>query len=53
MNTTKVVGIGTAERTICDMLGCIQKLCTEAYYVPDATIHLFSPQTDFQEQQAG
>ena len=52
-NTTKVVGAGTAEWTICDVFGCIQKLHTEAYYVPEATIHLFSLQTYFQEHQTG
>ena len=52
-NTTKVLGIGTVEWTIRDVFGAIRTLKTEAYYVPEANIRLFSPQTYFHEQQKG
>ena len=52
-NTTKVLGVGTVEWTIRDVFGAIRTLQTEAYYVPEATIRLFSPQTYFHEQQKG
>jgi hypothetical protein len=31
----------------------MQTICTQAYYVAQATIHLFSPQAYFQEKYAG
>ena len=35
------------------MFGATRTVKTQAYYVPDATGHLFSPQTYFREQQKG
>ena len=52
-NTTKVLGVGTVEWTIRDIFGAVRTLKTEAYYVPEANIRLFSPQTYFHEQQKG
>ena len=46
-NTTKVLGVGTVEWTIRDVFGAVRTLKTEAYYVPEANIRLFSPQTYF------
>lgn len=36
-----------------DALGTVRRIKTEAYYVPDASIRLFSPQRYFQERQRG
>ena len=52
-NTTKVLGVGTVEWTIRDVFGAVRALKTEAYYVPEANIRLFSPQMYFHEQQKG
>ena len=52
-HTTKVHGIGKVEWTVRDMFGATRTIKTEAYYVPDATVCLSSPQTYFQEQQKG
>jgi hypothetical protein len=49
---TEVIGVGTVECTIQDLLGVINTIHTRAYYVPKATIRLFSPQCYFQEQNA-
>ena len=45
----KVFGQGTVQWTIQDVLGNVRKLQTTAYYVPDATIRLFSPQVYLQD----
>ena len=48
-----VVGVGTVRWTICDLFGVVRSIETTAYYVPQATIRLFSPQSYFQENDAG
>jgi hypothetical protein len=48
---TSVSGVGTVEWPIRDVFGVVRTLRTSAYYVPDATIRLFSPQVYFQENQ--
>ena len=50
---TSVVGVGTVEWTICDLFGVVRTLRTTAYYVPSATIRLFSPQSYFKEYRGG
>ena len=52
-STTTVAGVGTIEWSIQDALGTIRVIRTKAYYVPDASIRLFSPQKYFQGQQHG
>jgi hypothetical protein len=52
-STTAVEGYGTVEWTIRDLFGTTRTIRTEAYYVPQATIRLFSPQAYFQETNAG
>ena len=52
-SNVKVTGVGTVEWTIRDVFGAIRTIRTEAYYVPDASIRLFSPQTYFIEKEAG
>ena len=52
-HTTKVHSIGKVEWTVRDMFGATRTIKTEAFYVPDATVHLFCPQTYFREQQKG
>jgi hypothetical protein len=42
--TTAVVGQGIIEWNIQDANGIVKPIQTTAYYVPQATIHLFSPQ---------
>ena len=44
-----IKGIGWVEWNIRDMHGVVGRIRTHAYYVPEATIRLFSPQTYFQE----
>jgi hypothetical protein len=51
--STSVLGVGTVRWTIRDVFGCTRTIETEAYYVPHATIRLFSPQRYFQENDAG
>ena len=46
-NTTKVLGVSTVEWTIQDVFGTVRTLKTEAYYVPETNIRLFSPQMYF------
>ena len=46
-----VKGIGTVEWTIRDVFNNIAIIRTSAYYVPDADIRLFSPQTYIDEQE--
>lgn len=48
-----VVGHGTVSWTVRDTNGCIRNIRTKAFYVPAARIRLLSPQTYFQEHQAG
>ena len=52
-HTTKVHGVGNVEWTVRDVFGATRTIKTQAYYVPDATVRLFSPQTYFREQQKG
>jgi hypothetical protein len=49
--TTKVVGRGKVQWTIRDYWNVTGVIETDAYYVPDASIRLFSPQFYFQEYQ--
>jgi hypothetical protein len=46
---TKVSGQGPIEWDIEDVNGCLKKLQTISYYVPEATIRLFSPQAYFKD----
>ena len=43
-HTTKVHGVGKVEWTVRDMFGAMRTIKTQAYYIPDATVRLFSPQ---------
>ena len=52
-STTAVVGVGMAAWTLRDVFGVVRTIRTRAYYVPEAQIRLFSPQTYFQEQAKG
>ena len=52
-NTTRVHGVGKVEWTVRDVFGTTWTIKTEAYYIPDATVRLFSPQTYICEQQKG
>ena len=52
-HTTKVHGVGKVEWTVRDVFGATRTIKTQAYYVPEATVRLFSPQTYFREQQKG
>jgi hypothetical protein len=45
--TIKVIGQGTVEWKIQDLFGTIRSVKTKAFYVPDASIRLFSPQAYF------
>jgi hypothetical protein len=47
--TTSVVGQGTIEWNIQDAKGIVKPIQTTAYYVPQATIRLFSPQVYIKE----
>ena len=51
--STKVVGRGLVEWEVSDIWGITHVIQTEAYYIPDATIRLFSPQAYFQQQKGG
>lgn len=48
-DTVKIKGKGTIEWTIRDVFGKTHTIRTEAYFIPQASIRLFSPQTYFQE----
>jgi hypothetical protein len=48
-----VVGEGDVEWTVQDIFGTTRKLCSTAYYIPDASVRLFSPHTYFQKWSAG
>ena len=52
-HTTKVHGVGKVEWTVRDVFGTTRTIKTQAYYIPDATVRLFSLQTYFCEQQKG
>jgi hypothetical protein len=52
-DSTAIMGQGKVAWTIVDVFGVIRTIRATAYYVPDATIRLFSPQTYFQEHNAG
>jgi hypothetical protein len=49
-STTRVVGKGIVEWHICDYWNVSGIIRTMAYYVPDASIRLFSPQSYFQDK---
>jgi hypothetical protein len=50
---TKVTGQGPTEWDIEDVNGVVKKLQTTSYYVPEATIRLFSPQAYFKYNPKG
>ncbi|KAL3911553.1 MAG: hypothetical protein SGARI_001593 [Bacillariaceae sp.] len=50
---TEVAGWGKVSWIIGDMYGVVHRVETYAYYVPEATIRLYSPQSHFQEQNNG
>jgi hypothetical protein len=50
---TKVTGQGPIEWDIEDVNGIFKKLRTTSYYVPEATIRLFSPQAYFKDNPTG
>jgi len=52
-SSTIVAGVGTVRWTIRDVMGTVRSIKTEAYYVPAASIRLFSPQKYFKEQGSG
>ena len=50
---TKVCGQGIVNWKIQDMFGIVRTVSTKAYYVPDASTRLMSPQRFFQEHKSG
>jgi hypothetical protein len=50
---TKVSGQGPIEWDIEDVNGVVKKLRTTSYYVPEATIHIFSPRAYFKSNPKG
>jgi Reverse transcriptase (RNA-dependent DNA polymerase) len=52
-DTVKVEGVGVVEWPIVDIFGQSKIIRTHAYYVPQADIRLFSPQTYLQENRGG
>jgi hypothetical protein len=48
-----VVGVGTVEWKVQDLFGAVRSIKTDAYYVPDAGVRLFSPQVYFQKHKRG
>ena len=52
-STTKVEGEGIIEWEVFDVEGVVRSIFTRAYYVPSASIRLFSPQSYFQEMSLG
>jgi hypothetical protein len=52
-SVTTVAGTGIVEWTIQDATGMVKLIRCWAFYVPDATIHLFSPQQYFMESEGG
>jgi hypothetical protein len=49
----KVEGIGRVQWKMQDQLGQIEVVATAAYLIPDAQVHLFSPQLYFNNEQDG
>jgi hypothetical protein len=49
----KVVGVGRVSWTVFDLHGITRTIKTRAYFIPDANIRLFSPQSYFQENKKG
>ena len=49
----KVMGIGTVRWKIMDQLGVVEIIETEAYFLPETTVNLFSPQSYIQEASKG
>ena len=52
-STTVVEGTGIVEWVIQDMFNEVRKIRVQAFYVPSASICLFSPQQYFQDNKAG
>ena len=52
-DSLKIQGIGTVSWPIRDVFGRTRTVSTQAFYVPESSIRLFSPQRLFQENQAG
>ena len=52
-STSKVEGEGTVAWKIIDFYGVVHTIRTRAYYVPSASIRLYSPQRHFQQQLEG
>jgi hypothetical protein len=50
---SNVVDEGDVEWTVQDIFGTTRKLRSTAYYIPDASVRLFSSQTYFQKWSAG
>jgi hypothetical protein len=53
LSTTIIRGVGTVCWKICDLENVVATTKTEAYFIPNADICLFSPQVYFQEQRGG
>lgn len=51
--SASILGYGTVKWTIFDLFGNTHTIETTAYFVPEADVRLFSPQSKFQEQEAG
>jgi hypothetical protein len=51
--STEVIGEGTVNWLVRDVFGNKRKIRTTAYYVHEASIRLFSPQTYFKEKKFG
>jgi hypothetical protein len=49
----KVVGMGKVSWTFFNVYGVTRTIQTMAYYIPEGTMHLFSPQMYFQENKGG
>jgi hypothetical protein len=52
-DSLRIKGTGTVEWHVFDVFNRHLVIKTRCFYVPDATIRLFSPQTLFQDSQAG
>ena len=52
-STTKVEGVGTVAWRVIDLYGAVHTIKTRAYYVPSASIRLYSPQRHFQQSLEG
>ena len=52
-STTKVEGVGTVAWRVIDLYGVVYTIKTRAYYIPSASIRLFSPQRHFQQSLEG